>query len=599
MEINFSLSIITVLGTLAGIAGYFLMRQKFYRELAKGREREEELERRVYEVAVLKEVGDRVGYSLDAVKIVEIISGSIGQLLAYSCVSFMIVDEPNNKIRFNCNVAEPVSPTFVKDVRARMVAALAEMMQQPPTDFEVDERIEGSVLDEADSHAVASFFNLPIFISGKVVGIVNVSSKNQGVYNEGNTEVLYRIANKASEAVSRLSELLENEKSRLSQAVESLSDGLLMVDLQYQVIIANKRLRELLGLVDNPKIFDVVNALSGNFDIRTKMEEAIARDLGLEPLEISLKNKVLKVYVSKVENKQSFSSNKHSSKPMGVVVLFQDITDAKQLERLKQDFTAMMVHELRSPLTSIKSTVEMIKSQDLIKINKDELGRELAVIDTTSQSMLELVNDLLDVAKMEAGRFDVICEEGDLSGSILERMESFKPVAEAKHLKFNLEILPNLPKALFDKVRIKQVLNNLFSNAIKFTDSGEVVVKVDLEKINGVPIDILVSVKDTGIGIEREEAIRLFSKFGQLAAGRRKAGLKSSGLGLYITKGIVEASGGKIWVESAGAGFGSTLHFTVQIAKEGEVSPTIGKPIEGPLKTVNMSAFAANKVGQA
>lgn len=558
MDLTLSLAAITIIGTLAGIAGYFLMLAKYKKELAEGVSREQELSSRVYETAVLKEIGERIGYSLDAAKIIEIISGSLGQLLAYSTVSYIILSENDDKLTFVCNVRESVSRNFIADIKRKMLLALSEMLQEAKLDSSLDERISGAILDDQAHYPVRSFFNLPIVISGKLAGIINVASKDAGRYLGNDTLVLYRIANQASFAVSRLQEVLESEKGKLVQSVESLSDGVLMVDTKYQLILANKKLRELLATVDKPKILDIVSALSGSFDLRLKMEEALAGDNPLPGFEVVIGEKVLQVYVSSVRDQKS-------KKSLGVVVLFHDITDAKSLERLRQDFMAMMVHELRAPLTSIKSTVEMIKSESFV--NPSDLSRSLSVIDSTSQTMLELVNDLLDVAKVEVGKFDVICAEGDISEVIRDRVESFGAQLAAKNLKVSVLVDENLPRAWFDKVRIKQVLNNLLSNALKYTDHGEIKAKAAVEAVNGVPIDILVSVADTGIGIEESQIAKLFSKFGQLESGRANAGLKSSGLGLFIAKKIVETSGGKIWVESAGLGAGSTFYFTVPLAK--------------------------------
>lgn len=592
MELTYALAAFTIIGTICGVAGYFLMRHKFIKELEINRKRQEELAQKAYEMAVLKEIGDRIGYSLDVSKIVEIISRSFGQLLSFSTASNMILEENEDKIRFECNVSETVSRKFIDEVKTKMLAAFSEMLQEPLVDIDIDESITGAILDESDKYPVASFFNLPIIISGKVVGLINVASKSPGLYQSEDTEALYRIAKQASSAVSKLQEVLENEKGRLSQAVESLADGLLMVNTKYQLILSNRRLSALLGIVDNPKLFDIVNALSGSFDLRTKMEEAITKDEAIAPQEVAIHNKAFQVFVSRVlESKKANPSagSLINSKPIAIVVLFHDITDAKNLEKLRQDFTAMMVHELRAPLTSIKSTIEMIPA-DTSKVSLSDLARYLKTIDSTSQTMLELVNDFLDVAKLEAGKFDVICDAGEIGEVVGEKVESFTPVALSKNLKIKVSIEPNLPKAWFDKVRIKQVLNNLLSNSIKYTDSGEITVSAKSEAVNDRVIDILVSVADTGIGIEPDQIERLFSKFGQLEEGRVKAGLRSSGLGLYITKKIVEASGGKIWVESQGAGTGSTFYFTIPLAeaaaKETESHGDVG-------------GFTTDKVAQA
>lgn len=596
MDFTLGLIITTVIGTAAGISGYFLTRRRLVLALKLGKKREEELARKVYETAVLKQIGDRIGYLLDAPKIIEIISGSLGNLIPYSTVSNMVIAEGEDKIRFECNVSEPVSADFIKEVKVKMLAALTEMLQQSFVDLQLDERISGKILDDSKLVSIKSFFNLPIVISGKVVGLINISSTSERAYSEEETEVLYRISRQASEAVSKLQEVLDTEKGKLGQAVESLVDGVLMVDTDYQVVLANKKLRQMLKIVDDPKIFDVVNALSGKFDIRSKMEEAVAKSEQLTGEEIVIGDKVLQVSVSRVVDSVG-------AKPLGLVVLFHDVTDARALEKLRQDFTAMMVHELRSPLTGIKSTIDLIKSETS-KITPEDLKKYLLSIDSTSQTMLELVGDLLDVAKLEAGKFDVVCESADLAPVIAERVEGFKPLAQERGLGLSVQISEGLPKGWFDKIRMKQVMNNLISNALKYTETGEIRVKVASELVNGVTIDILVTVADTGIGIEPEQIEKLFSRFGQLEEGRKKAGGRSSGLGLFIAKGIVEASGGKIWVESAGSGRGSTFYFTVPIAPakpsfESQVSGMDDLGMEHQKKGVQMSGFTTKKIAQA
>ncbi|MBI2594548.1 GAF domain-containing protein, partial [Candidatus Curtissbacteria bacterium] len=291
---------ITTVSALSAIIGYFLMRVKFVHELKTSKKREEELARRAYETAMLKEIGDRIGYSLDAAKIVEIISGSLGKLLPYSTVCYMIFDEKREKIPFACMVNEPVSSGFVKDVKNKMLVASSEMAQKTFSENEIDESIAGTILDEESKEPIRSFFNLPIVISDKLVGIINVSSTKQDLYNDENTEVLFRISRLASEAASRLQEVLESEKSRLLQAVQSLSDGLLMVDTKYHLVLVNKKLCQLLGTVSAPSLFDIANALSGNLDLRAMVEEAVASQDNLPTREIVVKEKTLQVMASRV-----------------------------------------------------------------------------------------------------------------------------------------------------------------------------------------------------------------------------------------------------------------------------------------------------------
>ena len=581
-----TLSIFTILFVLVVSCAllYFLMSKRIRDALTLGKTKEEELSRKVYEIAILKEIGERIGYSPDAAKVIAIISSSLEGLLPFSTVSHMVSGEEGS-INLEIHVNEPVSHNFVGDVKTKMIAAYSAMTGQSVVDGDIDFSVSGKILDETQTATVQSFFNLPIIISGRVMGLINVASYQKDIYKEEETDMLYRISKQASDSASRLNEVLENEKGRLVQAVEALSDGLMMVNTNYQLILANKKLREFLHLVENPKIFDVTNALSGKFDLRSKVEEVISNPDPLPTEEIVLGNKFFQVMASRVWDSKR-------QKAVGVVVLFHDATDSKSLEKLRQDFTAMMVHELRSPLTSIKSTVELLKG-DLNKATKEELLGYLTQIDSTAFTMLELVGDLLDVAKMESGKFDVICDGGDLAPLILERVETYKPLALAKNIKLTVDVADKLPEAWFDKIRMKQVLNNLLSNALKFTETGEIKVKAVGEMVNGITIDILVSVTDTGIGIDEDSTGKLFSRFGQLEDGRRKAAGRSSGLGLFIAKGIVEASGGKIWVDSAGVGMGSTFYFTVPLAAKDDKIKGEEKKANAPL------TFSTSKVGRA
>lgn len=556
-----------VIISVCSLLGFLLTRFKYKKLVRKSRINDGELAQKAYEADVLREVSSQIGYSLDATKIIEIVSSSLEKLLSYSVISYLVEpSKPGERIKFWCKVKEPVGPTYVRDIRLKMISALSEMTQKMVIESDVEEGVSGGVvLDNSSQIKVESFFNLPIVVSGKLVALINISSVNPNIYKENDTDVLYRMAQQVSVAVTNLHNLLKNEKGRLEQAVESLSDGIMMVDKNFQLMLTNRKVGELLGLPEDPNLLDILNKLQGHLDLRTMCEAALKSDKRLERKDIELGDKTLQVLVTRV-------LDHITHEPMGVVIAFYDETDAKSLERLRSEFMALMVHELRAPLTTIKSTVDYINEEGIKQFKQEELEHHLQVIRSTSQSMLELVSDLLDIAKLEAGKFDVICEPSDMVASVTSEIDSFKSLAEEKNLKIIASFDENLPKASFDRIRMKQVLNNLLANAIKFTDAGSITVKVSKELVNNHAVDILVCVTDTGIGIDKEGAEKLFSKFGQLRDGRDHAGLRSSGLGLFITRGIVEAMGGRIWVKSAGPGLGSTFCFTVPLAKEDHIA---------------------------
>jgi signal transduction histidine kinase len=271
---------------------------------------------------------------------------------------------------------------------------------------------------------------------------------------------------------------------------------------------------------------------------------------------------------------------------LGAVVLFHDITKEKELEKMREDFTSMMVHELRSPLTGIKSIAGLL-TNDKVKGDNQKFEQFVRLISTNSQDMLELVNDLLDVAKLESGKFQLLKKVGDIGAVIQTRVDSFKTLAEQGTITLTAKIDPKTPKTLeFDEHKIVQVFNNFISNAIKFTRTGGTIVvaafvlsenkdlaqEVVEQKLvwpgihRGVQFTqpvLVVAVTDSGLGIPPAQIQMLFNKFVQLE-NAAKSEKKGSGLGLVISKGIIEAHQGKIGVFSE-EGEGSTFYFTLPI----------------------------------
>lgn len=220
----------------------------------------------------------------------------------------------------------------------------------------------------------------------------------------------------------------------------------------------------------------------------------------------------------------------------------------------KEEFNALVVHELRTPLSLISgSTDTILRHKDL----KREVLEDLVTsIKTSSDSMLELVSAILDLAKMEAGRFGVTKEKSDLVKLIDEVVDAFVPLSESKKLKiiFEKKELPPIP---MDPFRIRQVLNNLLSNAIKYADKGEIKIYTHIQDDK-----VTVCVQDQGRGISEEELPSLFARYNRLSSSKGSIG---SGLGLVVVKGIVEAHGGHIWVDSK-LGIGSTFCFSLPLS---------------------------------
>ena len=233
---------------------------------------------------------------------------------------------------------------------------------------------------------------------------------------------------------------------------------------------------------------------------------------------------------------------------------------ADELEKLNKkqaDFTAMIAHDLRSPMQNVIGVVTMMEDGVFGAVT-DEQKKWLNKVITTSHGLVNLVSDFLDFSKIEAGHVDLVKEDFDLQQLIQETVESHLPAAQERALLLSHQANPSLRPICADPRRLGQVLNNLLSNAIKFTPQGGCVeVGARRQEDKSVRVDV----KDSGVGIPAVEIDGLFKKYGQTRTGRQSQH-KGTGLGLVICKTIVEAHGGKIWVESE-EGKGTTFSFSL------------------------------------
>jgi signal transduction histidine kinase len=231
----------------------------------------------------------------------------------------------------------------------------------------------------------------------------------------------------------------------------------------------------------------------------------------------------------------------------------------KAIYEMQKEFTSTVSHELRTPLSSIKMAIDLISQETVGKINpeqKDILGRAKKETDRLKR----LIDDILDLTKIEAGKLQMNFVANDIHQVIAQVVEAQKDVAKARGLNLKTEFDPNMPKVLFDSDRMVQVLNNLLGNAIKFTKQGEITVKTQDKSLEN---HVLVSVIDTGKGIAEGDISKLFQKFQQIesALDNEEGG---TGLGLAICKEIIARHGGKIWAESK-PGAGSSFNFILPL----------------------------------
>lgn len=572
--------IIAAFSILVGAYSYWKSK-KLSRDVIAG---EKELKRRMYELSILKELGDKIGYSLNVQKIVDVITGSLNQFIDYSTVSYMLVDPA--KIVFKTDLQVAVSRQFIDDIKNRMRDSLSALLDKKLDAVPIEESFTGAMVDES-SEPVRSFFNIPLVIGGNVMGVLTVAHTKPGLYHEEEMTILYKIVNQASQAVTQLEEVVKTEEGKLNAMVESMGDGIVMTDKDYRIAVVNPAAKFIIGLPNKNEItiFDFIDHLEGKFDIRGKLEESIMMGKIFLADEVAIGGGFFQVLVAPVKG----SRGTIKGETVAGVVIFHDVTKERQVEKMRDQFTSMIVHELRSPLGNMKKIGEIMREES-IRQDRRAYDEYVQMFYQSSSDMLDIVNDLLDVAKLEAGKFEISKHNGNLKEIILDRIRFFDTTSRSAKIElagvYGKEIPENI---LFDPLRISQVLGNLISNAIKFSHAGGKVFvqmfthkqgqNIEHEAVeaginwfkgaenklpNDYPDTIVIAVTDTGEGISKENMGKLFNKFEQFGSGNRVDKPKGTGLGLVIVKGIVEAHGGTIGVVSE-EGIGSTFYFTIKL----------------------------------
>lgn len=288
---------------------------------------------------------------------------------------------------------------------------------------------------------------------------------------------------------------------------------------------------------------------------------------------------------------------------VGVLGVYQDVTERKRMQqdivdaeqaktanRMKSEFLTNMSHEIRTPLNGILGMAQVLSD----RLDEPEL---LACTDTIIESgelLLSVVNDVLDISKIEAGKINIIKSPTHLDQCLNSLIELWRPTAQEKNLTLKLSLDPKLPEVLeFDSTRLKQCISNLISNALKFTERGYVSVRVSGSTENNIDWRLLVHVEDTGIGIARDVVKRLFNEFEQ-ASDTTARDYGGTGLGLAISRRFANLMGGDLNVKSR-LGVGSTfiLHIEAQTpASEHKVSPSQKASRPGHLNLVKESTRA-------
>ena len=351
--------------------------------------------------------------------------------------------------------------------------------------------------------------------------------------------------NTMAERLERAQTGVEAEREKLAVTIESLGDALVVCESDGTVSTVNPRVKEIA-----PALRPGGHAHVAGSPLPA-LEEALNGEVTVDN-----DGRTLSITAARLGSGASD----------GVVWTLRDVSERARLERVKSDFVATASHELRSPLTSIKGFVELLGSSDSLGPREREF---VDVILLSTDRLVDLVNDLLDVARLEAGRMEVHPRLFELIEVVTEVAGLMAPAVAAKRQRLDLDLPASMPRALADPARVRQIVTNLLSNAHQYTDEGgriEIAARADEERIR-------ITVGDDGRGMSREDLGSVFDRF-----VRHDDGGAGTGLGLSIVKSLVDLQGGSIEVDSV-LGVGTT--FTVYLPAESGQAGALGEPVRG------------------
>ena len=371
--------------------------------------------------------------------------------------------------------------------------------------------------------------------------------------------------NDTAASMDRTIRSISGERNRSSAILRSMVEGVAVVDAQERIVFSNRAFSEILNLdasaIEGRPLIEVVRntALLGLIRRALNGEEGLQTDIAIGIVQ----QQTFAITATPVQALEASSAGVFVApavpeRPSGAVVVLHDVTELRRLERVRQDFVANVSHEFKTPLTAIQGFAETLLSGAMDDSRSNR--RFLEIIRDHAVRLARLTNDLLKLARIEAGKLEVEFFPVQLMEVIERSAETTLLKASRKQITLDVDVPPDLPMVRGDASLLRDVLQNLVDNAIQYTpEGGRIRVSAGV-----APREVVICVADTGIGIPLADQERIFERFYRVDAARsREAG--GTGLGLSIAKHIVEAHSGRLWVESE-VGRGSKFFFSVPLA---------------------------------
>lgn len=531
------------------------------------------LARRVEQIAALEAIGRELTATLDLERLFDVVLNRAMEATRASVGSLVIYDAAKGGLLLVASrgyppeIAEkyrrepwPLDKGITGRVQQTGVIALVPDVSQDP--------------DFADlAEGIRSQLSVPVVRENRVMGVITVESTQPAAFTQEDANFVAQIAVQAAIALenARLFQRVAEGRDRLAAVLDSTREAVLMIDAHGRIALANPRVEEYWGLQRSDLVGQGLDRLLGDPAL------GLAEKLGYLKEELDYLLAALRRGEAPVTSKASYRVSgpkpryfERSGAPVhddagrviGWVMVLRDITEAKELEEVREDLTNMIIHDLRAPLTAVLGGLNLIETV-LPEDDRDEILRQaLEVSLRSSKRILSLVDALLDISRLESGEVQLARTPVRLGALVEEVLADLMPMANEQGVILINQTSPDVPPVAVDEDKVERVFINLIDNALKFTPPGgqvsvQTLVGGQPEAGNGM---VVCRVLDTGPGIPEAYREKIFDRFAQIPGrqGRRRG----TGLGLAFCKLAVEAHGGRIWVENRPQG-GSIFAFTL------------------------------------
>jgi len=453
-------------------------------------------------------------------------------------------------------IGQPLA-LLMRDVRQADIVARTQLMARVQNTLQQASHRMTRSGEMCDVH-VASF---PIFAAGKqMVAVGEIGFKMADVQHD---------------------DALQEAHDRLESILDSSNDALIMLDAEQRIVSANMQFERFFGA----SRYAIFGQRTDDMLLRSRANQVFAPQL--LNLFVSLVGDLTQTVGGEFDlNTPELRTLVWYSAPvyandgsiLGRLFVFRDATQERQAERMKTDFVSLVSHELRTPLTSIKGFVDLLLDDH----ESGEIGKGareyLEIVNFSTDRLLTLVNDIVDLTRLEAGHMEFHAQSVSLQSLLPRVILPLRPMIDQKRLTVGLEMSDDLPPVWADPNRLTQIITNLVANATKYTSPNDLIHitaavvhsedALPVRSLSALPLPLVViGVHDNGMGISAADQPKLFTRFYR-ATEAVKQQLAGTGLGLFIVRSLVELSGGQVWVESE-AGQGASFYFTLPIAERG------------------------------